>query len=256
VAVVVGRMSRERELGTWRELDSRSSIGYLPNVRKYYMNTSPAFVPAPEAAYIGGVSLREMNRLVDEDLVPKSLVLLEGGTRRFSRLAAAYARFFRQTEDSLQATARKQVMAELTDRVDQLTIKREQVLALRFQPGEMNWKVVFKLGLQVDVTIFVVEAIQRANEVDSAETLVSQSPDVMGGQPCFAGTRVPIENILASLDAGVDKRRLIASYPFLNDAHIEAAQVYRQVHPRRGRLRDANPSTSRRLTRTVRTSKT
>jgi len=33
-------------------------------------------------------------------------------------------------------------------------------------------------------------------------TVVTSSPDVMGGTPVFAGTRVPIENLLDYLEGG------------------------------------------------------
>lgn len=222
------------------------------------MSTQPSFVPASEAAYIGGISLRDMNRLADEDLVPKSLFLQEGGSRRFARLSAAFAKFFYGTEQLLVAGARKQVLRELTFRVEQLGT-RERVLSLRFEPGEMNWKVVVdkSIGFEVDVAVFVTDALFRAKAVDSAAQLVTEDAQVMGGRPCFTGTRVPIDNVLASLDKGISKERLLASYPFLTAAHFEAARVYQQVHPRRGRprLRDANPPKSRRETRVVRAAK-
>lgn len=43
-------------------------------------------------------------------------------------------------------------------------------------------------------------------------------------------------------------------YPFLTEAHIQAAKVYEEVHPRRGRPRrfaDENPELSRRVTRVI-----
>lgn len=48
----------------------------------------------------------------------------------------------------------------------------------------------------------------------------------------FAGTRVPIDIVLSSLNMGVDMDRLVDSYPFLTDAHIEAAKDYAQRHPK------------------------
>ncbi len=224
------------------------------------MNTSLTFVPAAEAAYIGGVSVRDMNRLVDEDLVPNSLFLLEGRSRRFTRLAAAFARFFDQTESTLQANVRKSVLLELTNRVEQMKFDQDLVFSLRCEPSAVNWKVIVdaKIGLQIDIAVFVTDAMFRAKAVDNAAQLVTEDSDVMGGQACFAGTRVPIDNVLASLDKGIAKERLVASYPFLTDAHIDAARVYRQVHPRRGRpprLREANPLEFRKITRVTRPGK-
>jgi uncharacterized protein (DUF433 family) len=62
--------------------------------------------------------------------------------------------------------------------------------------------------------------------------MISVDPDVMGGLPCFAGTRVPIDNVLDSLEQGVDVKRLCAAYPFLMAEHILAAQLYATSHPR------------------------
>jgi uncharacterized protein (DUF433 family) len=67
----------------------------------------------------------------------------------------------------------------------------------------------------------------------TVDRLVTEDPEVMGGLPYFAGTRVPVENVLASLDKGIPKERVLASYPFLTDAHIEAALAYQRARQRR-----------------------
>jgi uncharacterized protein (DUF433 family) len=63
------------------------------------------------------------------------------------------------------------------------------------------------------------------------DQLVSVNPAVMGGMPVFAGHRVPIETVLASLDAGMDLEELKRSYSFLTPAHIAAARAYAQTLP-------------------------
>ena len=77
----------------------------------------------------------------------------------------------------------------------------------------------------------------------------------MGGTPVFAGTRVPVDIVLASVGAGIARDRLQASYPFLTDDHLQAARVYQTVYPRRGRPRrwsEVDPAVIRRVTRVVR----
>lgn len=73
--------------------------------------------------------------------------------------------------------------------------------------------------------------------------LVMVDPEIMGGEPVFAGTRVPVDNVLGSLEKDIAWDRLLASYPFLTDAHVEAAHQYRQNHPRVAplSLAEANP---------------
>jgi uncharacterized protein (DUF433 family) len=98
---------------------------------------------------------------------------------------------------------------------------------------------------------FSLEAVSKAfansNRLrpDMTKALVTSDPEIMGGTPVFAGTRVPVEIVLASAAAGADMSQLRAVYSFLTDAHIEAARVYIEAHPRREpprRLSETNPT--------------
>lgn len=209
------------------------------------------FVPSAEAAFIAGLTDRQMSRVVDERLVPETLFEQRGSSRRFTRLGAAFAKFYFATEDMLIAGARRQVLEELSARVNRLKVK-DEVLTLMLLDS-MSWKV--KRGfIEVDVLPFLQEAVNRAKEVDQADALVNTDPEIMGGAPVFAGTRVPIDIALGSLAAGVHLDRLKASYPFLTEAHIQSAKVYQAVHPRRGRpprVAELNSELPRRVTRVV-----
>lgn len=213
-------------------------------------------IPTAEAAFIAGLTDRQMNRVVDEHLVPDTLFEQQGKNRRFTRLCAAFARFYFDTEDVLIATARRKVLEELTHRVERLQ-RKDDVFALHALPEGMSWKVA-RNAVEIDMAPYIADARVRARDVDQAEALVVVDPDILGGEPVFAGTRVPIEIVLASQVAGVDIKRLQASYPFLTQAHLQAAQVYQEVHPRRGRprrLEDATPGLTRRITRMVRSAR-
>lgn len=209
------------------------------------------FIPTAEAAFIAGLTDRQMNRVVDEHLMPALLFEQQGKSRGFTRLGAAFAKFYFATEDLLIAGARKQVLDELSDRVDRLQIKDQVLMLARLDT--MSWKVERKF-VEVDVLPFLQEALHRAKEVDQADALVTTDPEIMAGVPVFSGTRVPISTVLSSLASGIDLDRLKTSYPFLTEAHIESAKVYEAVHPRRGRPRriaDLNPELPRRLVRVV-----
>ncbi len=214
-------------------------------------------VQTAEAAYIAGLTDRQMNRVVDERLVPEELFVQSGTTRQFSLLCVAFAHFYYFTEDVLQATARKEVLEELTARATTFDCKyldlgRSHHIEHTFQ--KCDWKVV-RDSVTVDVTPHVNLVLLRWKELDEATALVSTDDGVMNGTPVFAGTRVPIDIILASLKEGVGLDRLQASYPFLTEAHVQAAKVYEQVHPRRGRPRrfaEASPTASPVSTRTIR----
>ncbi len=67
--------------------------------------------------------------------------------------------------------------------------------------------------------------------------LVVSDPEILYGEPVFAGTRVTIDAVLGSIDAGIELARIRASYPIADDEHIAAARAYRAAHPRGRTLR-------------------
>jgi uncharacterized protein (DUF433 family) len=70
--------------------------------------------------------------------------------------------------------------------------------------------------------------VQKALAAGLELSLVRSDPAILGGMACFAGTRVPIENVLATLDAGVGLERLRTAYPFLTDFHVTAARAHKE----------------------------
>jgi uncharacterized protein (DUF433 family) len=59
-----------------------------------------------------------------------------------------------------------------------------------------------------------------------AETLpiiaITCDPEIMGGMPCIAGTRVPAETILACINGGDSRERIYRGYPYLPLGAYEA----------------------------------
>ena len=196
------------------------------------MSSSSAFVPTAEAAYIAGLSDRDMNRVVDERILPEPLVRMNQG-RLFARLGAAFARFYFGTEQEFMADFRRKILAEMTERLIR-RVDRDTVLALGTLPNDLSWVVGFPHA-QVDLAGFIIETLGRVRQVERADALVRTDPEILGGEPVFAGTRVPISTILASLDKVIARDRIITSYPSVTDELIEAARLYTRVHPRRGR---------------------
>ncbi len=55
---------------------------------------------------------------------------------------------------------------------------------------------------------------------------ITRLPDVCGGEPVFAGTRVTLRTILASLAAGDTTETLLQDFPTLTEAHLRAAIAF------------------------------
>jgi uncharacterized protein (DUF433 family) len=54
------------------------------------------------------------------------------------------------------------------------------------------------------------------------EHLVSIDPEVVGGEPCFTGTRVPLETVVDNLAGGHSVQEILDNYRALEPKHVEA----------------------------------
>ena len=68
---------------------------------------------------------------------------------------------------------------------------------------------------------------------------ISVNPAIFGGKPIIRGMRMAVEHVLGMLAAGDTPERILAEYPFLEPADIQACIVYahrsmagEQVHER------------------------
>lgn len=50
--------------------------------------------------------------------------------------------------------------------------------------------------------------------------VISRSPDVMGGTPVFAGTRVPVQTLLDYLEAGESIDDFLAGFPSVSQEQV------------------------------------
>ncbi len=52
--------------------------------------------------------------------------------------------------------------------------------------------------------------------------LIVSDPDIMGGTPCFRGTRVPVSVLFRNLADGMTVDEIVAQWPTLNKADVVA----------------------------------
>ena len=63
---------------------------------------------------------------------------------------------------------------------------------------------------------------------------VSVNPSVCHGKACLRGTRIMVSVILDNIAAGIDRAEILASYPTLKPADIDAALFYAAELAREG----------------------
>ena len=63
-------------------------------------------------------------------------------------------------------------------------------------------------------------ALEERELMPNNTSIISASPDVMGGTPVFAGTRVPVQTLLDYLKAGESINDFLDGFPTVNREQV------------------------------------
>jgi len=81
------------------------------------------------------------------------------------------------------------------------------------------------------------ELAASLRELRRARDVVVSDPDIMGGDPVFRATRVPVHLIATLLGQGSTATDLLEGYPRLTAEMVHLAPIYAAAYPLRGRPR-------------------
>ena len=180
---------------------------------------SSLFTPA-EAAVLTRLTLKAVNNAIDKNIVSAVVRSDSTGAGRFLNQRALLAlaleyrlanRFFpevrRRLFDALMASPRKTLLSvdEGLVKVDLQEPRRDLAASLR--------------------------ALRRAR------SLVVTDAEILGGDPVFRGTRVPVHLIAAMLEQGSTEADILKAYPRITAEMVRLASSYAQAYPVRGRPR-------------------
>jgi uncharacterized protein (DUF433 family) len=139
--------------------------------------------------------------------------------------------------------------ARLLDLQGLMSLTLERRLADRFVPelrravfdalasGSRN-RVSLEGGfLTIDLREPRRELAASLRKLRRVRALVTSDPDILGGDPVFRATRVPVHLIATLLEQGSTEADLLESYPRLTAEMVELAPIYAAAYPLRGRPR-------------------
>jgi len=172
------------------------------------------FTPT-EAAVLTGLPLKAVNNAIDKKTV--SAVAGEGG-RLLDARALVSLTLERRLADRVAPELRRQVF-------DALAESPRNVVSLE---GGL---------VKIDLREPRRELATSLRELRRARRLVVSDPEIMGGDPVFRGTRVPVHLVAELVAQGSKSAELIDSYPRLTAEMIRLAPVYAAAYPLRGRPR-------------------
>jgi uncharacterized protein (DUF433 family) len=183
-----------------------------------------------EVAVVAGVAIRDVNRAIDERILPDGFYRIDEG-RSISATGCIFISFYFDSAERLTAEERVTAIRELGSRFGNA-----------WDPSswaKSDWTLRDDF-LTIDLSPFVERTKGGLERLGAARELVVSDPDVLSGTPVIRGTRIPVHDVAASVNAGIPTKRILEAYPALSEEKIELATIYAMANPPRGRPR-ANP---------------
>jgi uncharacterized protein (DUF433 family) len=177
----------------------------------------------PEAAVILNQPAKRISNALERDLKPLRLGSVVHGNRTISSKGLMALELLSQFGKWFTPLLRRRVIRE----------------ALKLQSGDA---VTVENGC---VVVKIAEHRERVEQgkkrLMEAAALITTDPEVLGGEPCVKGTRVPayLVGALARKHGAVEAH---ATYPSIPRQTIELVALYVEANPRKGRPRQAELS--------------
>lgn len=177
------------------------------------------FTPS-EAAVVSGVTVKAVHNAIDKNIIlTASRAVTKGASARLRQLSGnslIRLKIWNAVSGALPKDRRERLFADM-----EAASNARLVVAGDF--------------LLVDVGKARDEIEARVRELDEANAAITLSRDVMGGDPVFAGTRIPVRAIVAMLDDGANEAEILDGYPKLTGRLLVLARLWVAANPARGR---------------------
>lgn len=178
-----------------------------------------ALFTTTEAAVLTRLSVKAVNNAIDRNTIPTVAGQRAGSATRLLDLHAL-----------MSLTLERRLAQRLVPQA-----RREVFDALAAAPRN---RVSLEGGfLMIDLREPRRELATSLRTLRRTRDAVISDPDIMGGDPVFRGTRVPVHTIAMLLEQGETEAALLHDYPRLTAELVALAPIYAAAYPLRGRRR-------------------
>jgi len=177
------------------------------------------FTPT-EAAVLTRLSVKAVNNAIDKKTIPAVAGSRAGTSTRLLDLRALMSL-------SLERRLADRFVPELRREVFDALAGAERRNAVSLEGG----------FLKIDLREPRRELATSLRELRRVRQLVVSDADIMGGDPVFRGTRVPVHLIATLVGQGSSAADVLEGYPRLTDEMVRLAPIYAAAYPLRGRPR-------------------
>jgi uncharacterized protein (DUF433 family) len=176
------------------------------------------FTPT-EAAVLTQLSVKAVNNAIDRKTVPTVAGNRAGYATRLLDLRALMSLALeRRLVDRLVPEARREVFDAIAGASRNQVALEDGLLTINLREPRRELATSLR-------------TLRRARDA------VMSDPDIMGGDPVFRGTRVPVHIVADLLGQGQTEAALLHDHPRLTAEMIRLAPIYAAAYPLRGRRR-------------------
>lgn len=184
------------------------------------MSTAPARLYTPsQAAAISGVGIKAIHNAIDKRIISATRKP-RGTAGRTPRALSAddllRVKLWYAVGDALSTERRERLFAAIHEQPRARTVKADDLLI-------------------VDVAEARRQIAARTRDLEAAEAMVKSDKEVMGGEPVFKGTRIPVRLIATILADGADESEILEGYPALDARQLDLSRIWAAAYPSHGR---------------------
>jgi uncharacterized protein (DUF433 family) len=173
----------------------------------------PLLFTFPQASLILGMDQKAVRNAVERDLKPVGLASTGAG-KLLSRVALLAIQLVHSYSTKFSAGFRRTLLKQIVKNSQLRSVQEGSVVVDLKEHREV-----------VDTGVVRLKAAIAAVHCDAK---------VLRGEPCIAGTRIPVHMISEiSVKYGIDET--LDTYPNLTRSQVELAMVFAKAHPRQGR---------------------
>jgi uncharacterized protein (DUF433 family) len=180
----------------------------------------PELFSRREAALLAGVPLKTVDKAIEEKILK---VRRPGSAGTFLDVDDVMAlAVIGRAGVPLRSQAKRKIRRWLQEVQPYSSSKKPElqlsdVVVIRLDPG---FRDAFK---------------QLSSYREGRERYIESNPEIRQGEPVISGTRIPVRAVGERVKGGEEIDDLIEDYPRVPRRAFEAALIYAQTHPRRGR---------------------
>ncbi|HET6765209.1 MAG TPA: DUF433 domain-containing protein [Longimicrobiaceae bacterium] len=188
------------------------------------ITTQNPVVSPREAAYVSGLSEKTVQQAIDRHEIQGAAAPDEEAHGR----GVSY-------DDLVYLSMRKRLSGLITGH-GALLLREELMRQLPGPESDYHLQVG---PLSVSAAPDVHAVNQGLTQLKEVRAVIVRDPEVLGGEPVVAGTRIGVYFLAELAGQGAEEQELLEDYPALTPHTLQAALTYARVYPRRGRPRKA-----------------